>query len=79
MRVYKDKKLTNVYCNKCNKQVVVESEIVKEGIFSIDYHWNYFSGKDGEKHSFDICEECYDKLIKDFKIPVEETEYTEFV
>ena len=32
--------------------------------------WGYFSKKDGETHSFDLCEECYDKWIGGFQIPV---------
>ena len=33
--------------------------------------WGYFSEKDGESHSFDLCEACYDKLTAGFKIPPE--------
>ncbi|NLL92600.1 MAG: hypothetical protein GX225_00420 [Clostridiales bacterium] len=35
-----------------------------------DYVWGYFSEKDGERHSFDLCEDCYDAMIKNFKIPI---------
>ena len=32
-----------------------------------------------KKHSFDLCEECYDKMIKGFAIPVEEEDVTELL
>ena len=35
-----------------------------------------FSGKDGEIHSFDLCESCYDLLVQEFKIPPEKKEQT---
>ena len=40
-------------------------------VFSADCVWGYFSNKDGERHSFDLCESCYDELLKTFLIPVE--------
>ena len=42
-----------------------------EGVFSVDYTWGYFSDKDGERHSFDLCESCYDELLRTFRIPAE--------
>ena len=74
MRKYVDeakKELLEIYCNKCGKKVTVNNGIVKEGVFSITYGWGFFSGKDGESHSFDLCETCYDKWIAAFQIPVE--------
>ena len=43
----------------------------REGVFSVDYTWGYFSDKDGERHSFDLCESCYDELLRSFRIPAE--------
>lgn len=79
MRVYKEEKLEKIYCNKCGREIKVENEIVKEGLFSVDYKWDYFSDKDGMKHSFDICEQCYNEIVKEFKYPVNETKYTEML
>ena len=42
----------------------------------IEKSWGYFSGKDGEIHSFDLCESCYDLLVQEFKIPPEKKEQT---
>lgn len=82
MRIYFDEnktELATVICNKCKKQLVVEHGIIKEGCYSGDNQFGYFSNKDGIKHSFDLCEECYDKLIKSFAIPVEEEEVKELL
>ena len=68
-----------VNCDKCGKSIEIENGIVKEGIFSIDYKWGYFSGKDGETHSIDMCENCYDRLMADNGINVKKTEDTELI
>ncbi|MDY2606616.1 MAG: hypothetical protein SOV90_01615 [Lachnospiraceae bacterium] len=57
-----------VKCNKCGRELKVSRGTIKEGVFSIDYVWGYFSEKDGEVHSFDLCENCYDKMLKEFVI-----------
>ncbi len=71
MRVYKNVEeniLEMAKCNKCGKEILVKNGIIKDGVFSINYDWGYFSEKDGETHCFDLCEECYDKLINSFVI-----------
>lgn len=42
-----------------------------------DTTWGYFSGKDLEKHEFDLCEECYDRITLSFAVPPEISEDTE--
>ncbi len=82
MRIYFDNnknELSAVICNKCKKEIKVEKGIIKEGCFSADTLFGYFSNKDGSRHSFDLCEECYDKMIKEFAIPVQEEEVTELL
>lgn len=79
MRVYNEQKLSQVYCNKCGKNIKVKNGIIEEGVLSVDYKWGYFSNKDGKQHSFDLCEECYDEMIKLFDLPVTEKEYTELL
>lgn len=71
--------LTKVFCNQCGKELVVEEGIVKEGCFSVDYEFDYFSNKDGYIYSMDLCEECFDKWIKGFRNPVEIMEIKEFL
>lgn len=68
----RDKNL-EIYCNACGKQLKTENQMELEGVFHGRVQWGYFSGKDGEVHTFDLCEECYDKWISGFCIPVEKT------
>ena len=71
--------LQEVCCNQCGRKIKTENGIVKEGLYHGRIRWEYFSQKDGECHQFDICEECYDKWIRTFQIPVEKGDYTEFM
>ena len=82
MRKYLDEnsnELIAVVCNECGKYLLVENGILKEGCFEADAGFGYFSKKGGQIHSFDLCEECYDKMIARFKIPVQDREATEFL
>lgn len=89
MRIYENKQgkqklppeqeIFTIICNKCKKVIKVENNIIKEGLFSAAYKFGYFSGKDGETHSFDLCEECYDKMIGEFIIPPEVTAENELL
>ena len=60
-----------IICNRCGKEIVVRNGEPREGVFSADCEWGYFSEKDGERHHFDLCESCYDDLVSSFKIPVD--------
>lgn len=60
----------SLYCNMCGRELKEEQGIIREGVLSVEQGWGYFSGKDGEIHSFDLCEHCYDKLTAQFQIPV---------
>lgn len=80
MREYNEQKqLIRVTCNACAKQIALKQEIVQEGCFEADYSWGYFSKKDGMRHRFDLCEDCYDAWIGGFRIPVTESENTEMI
>lgn len=72
-------KLRKVVCNQCGRALKVEGGILKEGCFSADYLFGYFSKKDGVRNRFDLCEECYEKIVSQFIIPVEESEETELL
>lgn len=62
-----------IICNQCERELKIEQGYLKEGSFSVDYAFGYFSSKDGIRHKFDLCEECYDKIVSRFRIPVEVT------
>ena len=57
-----------VFCNLCGNEIKFDCGLPTQDYIHIDKAWGYFSNKDNEHHSFDICESCYDKLIKTFKI-----------
>lgn len=70
MRKYvNESELETVVCNKCKKVLKVENGILKEGCFHADYAFGYFSNRDGQEHSFDLCEECYDEVTAEFALP----------
>ena len=72
MRKYgKDGRLENVICNRCGKKLAVKHGIVREGVFTSDHTWDFFSEKDGEVHHFDLCEECYDEVTAEFRVQVD--------
>lgn len=82
MRRYLDEKKTElaaVICNKCGKELMVENGILKEGCFDVNASFGYFSRKDGQIHSFDLCEECYDEMVAGFGIPIERMEVKELL
>ena len=59
-----------IYCNSCGKTIKAENGILKEDAFEAQKEWGYFSRRDMEVHQFNLCEECYDKIISEFRIPV---------
>mgnify|MGYP000974792994 CR=1 FL=1 len=69
--------LEEVICNKCGRLLKVENGIIKEGCFSADTVFGYFSEKDGNRHLFDLCEKCYDHMIQEFSVPICEIEEKE--
>ena len=74
MRKYKNQdenQVLEIYCNCCGKKLKTEKDLVQEGVFPVHIQWGYFSGKDGECHSFDVCEKCYDRWVASFLIPVD--------
>lgn len=82
MRIYTDeqkKELAVVICNMCQKELDVVNGIVKEGCFQGEQNFGYFSERDGQVDRFDLCEECYHKMIKEFKIAVETKDIKEFL
>ena len=57
----------------------MENGYLKEYCFSADTVFGYFSRKDGVRHHFDLCEECYDALTAGFALEAEEQEETELL
>ncbi|MDR1914246.1 MAG: hypothetical protein LBQ68_07190 [Clostridiales bacterium] len=57
-----------IVCNMCGCVIQKETFGYLDTFVSVNKTWNYGTGWDGETHSFDLCEGCYDKLIAGFKI-----------
>ena len=57
--------IDKILCNCCGREI---SETTT-GIISISHIFSYFSNLfiDGERHSFEVCEDCYAQWIKTFK------------
>lgn len=60
----------SICCNSCGKVLKVENGILLEDAFEATKEWGYFSKRDMEIHQFNLCEECYEKMVSQFKIPV---------
>ena len=60
-----------IICNKCGKEINMEKGMYYQDVLSVEKRWGYFSEKDNEVHTFDICESCYDEWTSTFLIPVE--------
>ncbi len=75
----KEEKLGKVICNRCGRNMRVENGCLKEGCFHGKAAFGYFSRKDGAIHSFDLCEDCYDRMTAEFVVPVEEGVETEML
>ena len=60
-----------IVCNSCGRRLKTENGIMKEDAFEAMKEWGYFSGRDMEVHRFALCEDCYNKLISQFMIPVD--------
>lgn len=71
--------LVQVVCNQCKKELKLENGYLKEGCFTADYVFGYFSHRDALRHRFDLCEDCYNKLIAGFQIPIEEISENELL
>lgn len=65
------KEVSKIFCNQCGKEIPVVNGQAQAGVFSVEYSWGYFSEKDGERHAFELCEDCYDAMLKGFRIPAE--------
>lgn len=71
--------LIEMKCDCCGRTLKIENGIVMEGVFSIDYPWGYFSTKDGEIDSLDLCEKCYDRIISENNISITRRDNTELL
>lgn len=63
-----------IYCNKCGKSIGKDNSGHFTDFLDIRKAWGYFSEYDGEKHSFDLCQDCYRSFIESFVIPIDKSD-----
>lgn len=74
------RKENDIYCNRCGKKICAQEGRDYASYLAVSKEWGYFSDKkDGTRHCFDLCEECYDKLVEQFIIPPEKQRVTELL
>ncbi len=59
-----------VKCNVCGKTLGAVNGFFTEDFLAVTKEWGYFSEKDMEKHSFRVCEMCYNEWINKFIVPI---------
>lgn len=57
-----------VICNCCGKSIDIDSDIPTDYL-NIKKRWGYGSSLDSKEYEMDICEDCFKKIISDFKYP----------
>lgn len=62
------REIEKIICNKCGKEIPVLRGVPQKEVLQVEKRWGYFSDKDNRMDQFDICEECYDAFVKDFRI-----------
>ena len=45
----------------------------------VEHNFGFFGSRDGECDRFDLCEDCYRKIVANFPIPVEKWERKELL
>jgi hypothetical protein len=75
MRVYREvtkvqDELDAVMCNQCGKIIESEDPFALNKIAEFHLYFSYGTNHDGETWRFDLCEDCIEKLVDKFKIPV---------
>lgn len=67
-----------VLCNVCGREIETKAVTGREDYLFVRKEWGYFSHKDGDIHSWRMCEGCYDKFVSSFAVPPEAEETTEY-
>ena len=62
-------RIAKVVCNKCGKSIKKDLNLGYNQV-SIEHDFGYNSSYDLQTHSFDLCEPCYTKFIKTFKVKI---------
>lgn len=68
-----------IYCNMCGKKIEQKQGIPMEDFVSVKKTWGYFSKKDGVVQECDLCEDCFDEIVRQFRIPAAQSELKEML
>ena len=55
---------------RCGSCIPVIPGAPREDVLDVSKRWGYFSEKDNRLDEFDLCEQCYDEIISEFKIKI---------
>ena len=64
------KEIDKIICNRCGRSIPVIQGVPREDVLEVSKRWGYFSEKDNRLDEFDLCEQCYDEIISEFKIKI---------
>ena len=73
-RTIEEEYVKDVICNMCGESCRDRMDMNFE-CATLSASWGYCSRKDTERHHSHLCEDCYDKLVEQFKIPPTEVEF----
>lgn len=74
-----DNKKELIVCNCCGQVIVPADSSDKAAFLAVTQMWGYFSKWDGFRHSFHMCEKCYEKMIMTWVYPPDSEEETELL
>ena len=57
-----------IICNMCGGHIAPLK--YHDTFLSVSKTWGYGSPHDGETHSFELCGECYERLLGEFKVKI---------
>lgn len=60
--------LSRIFCNCCGKEIDRSGKHAYRDYVSIHKDWGYDSPFDGEVHDIDLCADCYEAWIRNFRI-----------
>ncbi len=68
--VKKTKEIDKIICNRCGRSIPVIQGVPREDVLESIQALGLFLGKDNRLDEFDLCEQCYDEIISEFKIKI---------
>ncbi len=71
--ITKEKEIISITCNGCGKQEEGKYSEWLGGIESFKHSFGFGTTKDGEVYEFDLCIECFDRIISEFKYAPEKS------